>query len=413
MPSYNFEAQDANGTKTSAKRESTSSSALARELRAEGLVPLSIKESDSDSAGKESSASAKAKKGKKRSGKIQTTEIILFSHQMRSLMRAGISVVHAIRGLSESQSNPEMAEVLKGLTSHLESGLDFATSLGRYPNTFSNLYVSVVHLGENTGRLDEAFGQIAHYLELEVETGKRIKSATRYPMFVIGAIGIALVIMNIFVIPTFAEVFQKFDAALPWQTQLLINVSNFFVNYWWLLLGIGILGYVFIKHQLAQPKGRYLWDRLKLKTPIIGSIFERIILCRFCQTFAIVSRSGLPVNTSLHIIARVLGNQFMANKVLTMREGVERGVSILQTARESQMFTPTVLQMISVGEETGEMSELLEQAAGFYEEEVDYQLKGMTDAIEPILIIAIGGMVLVLALGVFLPLWDLSGVANR
>lgn len=407
MATYIFEGQSANGQKLSGQREGASSSAIVRELRSEGIIPLSISEQDS------AQISVKKPKEKKGTGKIRATEIILFSHQMRSLMKAGISVVHAIRGLSESQSNPEMETVLKGLTSQLEAGLDFATSLGRYPNVFSNLYVSVIHLGENTGRLDEAFGQIAHYLELEEETSKRIKSATRYPMFVIGAIGIALVIMNMFVIPTFAEVFQKFDAELPWQTQLLIGVSDFFVDYWWLLLLAGTAGYFFGKHYLAKPEGRYWWDRAKLKTPIVGSIFERIILCRFCQTFAIVSRSGLPVNTSLHIIARVLGNEYFASKVLTMREGVERGVSILQTARESQMFTPTVLQMISVGEETGAMSELLEQAAGFYEEEVDYQLKGMTDAIEPILIIAIAGMVLVLALGVFLPLWDLSGVANR
>lgn len=412
MPNYHFEAQDSAGKKSAGQRESSSTAALARELRSEGMLPITIAAQDSKGSG-ESMEKNQPHKRKVRSTKIRPTEIILFSHQMRSLMKAGISVVHAIRGLSESQSNPALGEILKGLTAQLESGIDFATSLGRYPEAFSNLYVSVIHLGENTGRLDEAFAQIAHYLELEVETNKRIKSATRYPTFVIGAIGIALVIMNIFVIPTFAEVFQKFDAELPWQTQLLIGISNFFVDYWWLMLALGIGGYLLAKNQVSKPEGRYWWDRIKLKTPIIGSIFERIILGRFCQTFAIVSRSGLPVNTSLHIIARVLGNEYLASKVLTMREGVERGVSILQTARESQMFTATVLQMISVGEETGEMSELLEQAAGFYEEEVDYQLKGMTDAIEPILIIAIAGMVLVLALGVFLPLWDLSGVANR
>ena len=232
-------------------------------------------------------------------------------------------------------------------------------------------------------------------------------------MFVVGTIGIALVIMNIFVIPTFAEVFQKFDAELPWQTQVLIGVSDFFNDYWMHMLVAAIGAHFFTRRFLATPQGRLTWDRWKLKTPIVGSIFERIILTRFCHTFAIVSRSGLPINNSLQIIARVLGNEYLAKKVRTMRDGVERGVSIYQTARESQMFTPTVLQMISVGEETGAMSELLEQAAGFYEEEVDYQLKGMTDAIEPILIIAIAGMVLVLALGVFLPLWDLSGVANR
>ena len=406
MAVYHFSGQDAAGVKITGQRESQSSAALARDLRSEGLIPLNIDESTATDADT-------TKKRPKRRAKIRSTEIILFSHQMRSLMKAGISIVHAIRGLAQSQSNPAMGDILNGLTSQLESGLDFATSLGQYPEAFSDLYVSVIHLGENTGQLDEAFGQIAHYLELEEETNKRIKAATRYPMFVIGAIAIALVIMNIFVIPTFADVFKKFDAELPWQTQLLIGVSDFFVDYWWLLLFVGLSSYFLGKRYLEKPEGRYRWDRLKLKTPIVGSIFERIVLGRFCQTFAIVSRSGLPVNTSLHIIARVLGNQFLAKKVLTMREGVERGVSILQTARESQMFTPTVLQMISVGEETGAMSELLEQAAGFYEEEVDYQLKGMTDAIEPILIFAIAGMVLILALGVFLPLWDLSGVANR
>ena len=407
MAVFDYAVQDATGGKLSGQRESLSASALARDLRSEGLIPLSIKELARPAT------SARLPKQNPKGKKIRNTEVILFSHQMRSLMKAGISVVHAIRGLADSQSNPTMGEVLTGLTQQLESGLDFATSLGRYPDVFSDLYVSVIHLGENTGRLDEAFGQIAHYLELEEETSKRIKSATRYPMFVIVAIAIAIVIMNMFVIPTFAEVFRKFDAELPWQTQLLINVSNFFVDYWWLLTFIGVGGYLIGRKHLEKPQGRYQWDKLKLKIPIVGSIFERIVLGRFCQTFAIVSRSGLPVNTSLHIIARVLDNEYMARKVLTMRDGVERGVSILQTARESAMFSPTVLQMISVGEETGAMSDLLEQAAGFYEEEVDYQLKGMTDAIEPLLIIAIAGMVLILALGVFLPLWDLSGVANR
>lgn len=406
MASYSFTGRSQDGTSITGQRETSSAGALARELRAEGVLPVKIEEVNVQSAAQPKNKAVKRTK-------IRPNELILFSHQMRTLMKAGISVVHAIRGLADSQSNPEMGDILKGLTTQLESGMDFASSLGRYPDTFSNLYVSVIHLGENTGRLDEAFGQIAHYLELEEETSKRIKSATRYPMFVIGAIGIAMVIMNIFVIPTFAEVFKKFDAELPWQTQILINVSNFFVDYWWLMLLVGTASYYIGRQYLSKPEGRYWWDRVKLKTPIVGGIFERIVLGRFCQTFAIVSRAGLPVNTSLHIIARVLGNEFLARKVLTMREGVERGVSVLQTARESQMFTPTVLQMISVGEETGAMSELLEQAAGFYEEEVDYSLKGMTDAIEPILIIAIAGMVLVLALGVFLPLWDLSGVAKR
>ena len=188
-------------------------------------------------------------------------------------------------------------------------------------------------MGENTGRLDEAFKQIAGYMEMERETKNGIKTATRYPMFVLGAISIAIVILNIFVIPA----------------------------------------------------------------------------------FAMISKAGVPITQGLHVISRAIGNEYMAKQVSTMRHGIERGSGIAQTARESGMFTPVVLQMMEVGEETGSIDELMEQAAGFYEEEVDYELKGLTDAVEPILIIAIGMMVLVLvlALGVFLPLWDFASVANK
>lgn len=412
MPLFTYQVVTASGTKSDGRRDAPSSSALARELRADGLVPVSITEAK-DFASEPAAAGDRKPLLTFGQPKVSLDEIILFSHQMYSLTKAGISVVRAIRGLSESQKNPRMAQVLAATSTNLESGTDLATAFGRYPDIFSELFLSVIHVGENTGRLDMAFRQIARYLETERETRKRIKSATRYPMFVLGAISIAMVIMNIFVIPAFAGVFAKFNAELPWQTQVLMNVSAFFVNYWWALL-FAIVVLVFgVRRYLAQPAGRLRWDRAKLTLPLLGSIFERINLSRFCQTFAMVSRAGLPINQSLSVIARVIGNTYMSAKVLKMREGVERGSGVLQTARESNMFTPVVLQMIAVGEETGAMDDLLEQAAGFYEEEVDYQLKGLTDAIEPILIIAIAGMVLVLALGVFLPLWDLSGVANK
>lgn len=413
MPLFDFQVVSAAGVKSGGRREANSTGALAAELRRDGLIPVAIVEA----AELASSAGGAADSGIGLSlfgpSKVTLDEVILFSHQMYSLTKAGISVVRAIRGLSESQKNPRLADILAQTSAALESGTDLATAFGRYPDVFSELFLSVIHVGENTGRLDAAFRQIARYLETERETRKRIKSATRYPIFVLSAISIALVIMNIFVIPAFAGVFAKFNAELPWQTQLLMSVSAFFVNYWWLLL-LGLVGAVFgTRRYLASPDGRMHWDRVKLRLPLLGGIFERINLSRFCQTFAMVSRAGLPINQSLTVIARVIGNTYLSAKVLKMREGVERGSGILQTAQESQMFTPVVLQMIGVGEETGAMDELLEQAAGFYEEEVDYQLKGLTDAIEPILIVAIAGMVLVLALGVFLPLWDLSSVANK
>jgi MSHA biogenesis protein MshG len=404
MTRFSYQARDANGRALAGHVEAASAAVVAAQLSEIGAIPLTI-------------APAEAQKNPVVLPWLKSTvkidELIIFSHQMATLAKAGISVVRAVRGLAESARNPRLASVLEDVAGDLEGGVDFATSLKRHGDVFSDLYASVIHVGENTGRLDEAFRRIAQYLELERETVKRLKSATRYPSFVLIAIGVAIAILNVFVIPAFANVFAKFHAQLPWQTQVILAISQFTVAYWPHLLITAVGTAYGIKRWVDTDSGRHAWDRFKLRLPIIGSIFERINLARFCQTFAMVMRAGLPVTQGLTIVASAIGNEYMARLVLGMRAGIERGESITKTAGVSGMFTPVVMQMIAVGEETGSIEELLAQSAGFYEEEVDYSLKTLTDAIEPILIIAIGAMVLVLALGVFLPLWDLSSVAHR
>jgi MSHA biogenesis protein MshG len=407
MPRFAFRARDADGQPVSGQREAVDAVSLARELATAGLVPVAI---TADATREAPAAPGDFRPWQRR---ISLDELILLSHQLASLTRAGVSVVRALRGLAESQRNPRLQTVLSDIAGSLEAGSDVATALRRYPRVFSELYASVIHVGENTGRLDQAFRQIARYLEMERDTRKRIRAATRYPLFVVATIAIAIGILNVFVIPAFARVFEKFHAELPWQTRVLVAVSDFTVAWWPLLLVGGFATWVAARQYLRTPAGRLAWDRAKLKLPLVGGIFERINLSRFCQTFAMVSRAGVPVTQGLVVIARAIGNEHMAERVNGMRHGIERGASITVTARDSGLFTPVVLQMLAVGEETGALDELLEQAAGFYAEEVDYQLKALTDAIEPVLVIAIGAMVLVLALGVFLPLWDLSAVANR
>ena len=404
MARFTYQARDANGRSMRGHIEAATPAAVATQLAEIGAIPLTIAEARAE-------AVALTLPWLKQSVKID--ELIIFSHQMATLSKAGISVVRAVRGLSESSRNPRLAAILAEVAADLEGGLDFATSLKRHGDVFSNLYASVIHVGENTGRLDEAFRRIAQYLELERETVKRLKSATRYPSFVLIAIGVAITILNAFVIPAFAKVFDKFHAELPWQTRLILGISEFFVAYWPYLLAFALAAVFGVKRWIDTSDGRHAWDRAKLRLPIVGSIFERINLARFCQTFAMVIRSGLPVTQGLTVVAGAIGNEYMSRLVLAMRAGIERGESITATAGASGMFTPVVMQMIAVGEETGSIDELLAQSAGFYEDEVDYALKTLTDAIEPILIVAIGAMVLVLALGVFLPLWDLSSVAHR
>ena len=405
MTRFSYQARDANGRPFNGHVEAASATVVAEQLSESGAIPLAIAAVQAERAPALALSWFKPK--------VKIDELIIFSHQMATLAKAGISVVRAVRGLSESARNPRLGVVLEAVATDLEGGVDFATSLKRHGDVFSNLYASVIHVGENTGRLDEAFRRIAKYLELERETIKRLKSATRYPSFVLIAIGVAITILNMFVIPAFADVFAKFHAQLPWQTRVILVISQFSVAYWPYLLTI-VSGSVYgIVRWIDTVEGRHAWDRFKLRLPIIGPIFERINLARFCQTFAMVMKSGLPVTQGLTVVANAIGNEYMARLVLGMRAGIERGESITTTAGASGMFTPVVMQMIAVGEETGSIDDLLVQSAGFYEEEVDYSLKTLTDAIEPILIIAIGAMVLVLALGVFLPLWDLSSVAHR
>ncbi|MFN3236778.1 MAG: type II secretion system F family protein [Pseudomonadales bacterium] len=344
--------------------------------------------------------------------KVHLEDLILFSRQMYSLSKAGIPMIRALSGLADSTVNTTLAKIILEIQADLESGQALSRAMARQ-KVFSELYVAIIHVGENTGRLDEAFAQIAEYLELERETIKRIKSATRYPTFVIAAMGIGLLIINVFVIPAFSGVFEKLGADLPWQTQVLVGLSNFMLNYWYLLLFVTLGAVTVIRLWLATPEGLMTWHRWKLKLPVIGSLFERIHLGRFCRSFAMILRSGLPIVQGLNTVSEAVGNDHMAKLIRDMRGYIERGGSFLQSASQSGLFTPLVLQMISVGEETGAMDEMLAEAADFYEQEVDYDLKSLADAIEPILIIGIGAMILVLALGVFLPLWDLSSAAAK
>ena len=224
--------------------------------------------------------------------------------------------------------------------------------------------------------------------------------------------GVALAVINLFVIPAFAKVFEQFKAELPWATRVLIGTSQFFQDYWWLLLILlagGLYGFL---RWTKTEQGALHWDRLKLRLPIVGGIFERIALARFTRTFAMMYRAGVPLLQTLSINSASVGNRHIGQAVLAMREGIERGEALTRTAAASGLFTPLVLQMMAVGEETGALDDLFVEVADFYEQEVDYDLKQLADAIEPILIVAMGVLVLILALGVFLPMWELGSAAR-
>lgn len=409
MPLFRYKARSARGDLLEGTLEAGSAQAVATQLLNSGVTPVSIVQPASGS-----SPLAPLRGLARLGSRPGLDDLILFSRQMYALMKSGIPIVRGMQGLTQSSRNPAMARVLNDVTENLESGRELSNALGHHPEVFPSIILSTVRVGENTGRLDEAFLQISQYLEAEKDTRQRVKSALRYPTLVIVAIAVAVGIVNALVVPAFAEVFERSNVALPLPTRILIAVSDFFAVHWPVLAGVLIVALFGFKGWARTDRGRYRWDKWKLRLPVFGDIVHRATLARFARAFALASRAGVPIVQTLTVVSRALDNEYVGDRVLEMRNGIERGDSLTRTATATGLFTPLVLQMLAVGEETGAVEEMLEEVAGFYEREVDYDLKNLSAAVEPVLIVAVGALVLLLALGVFLPMWDLSsGVGLR
>ena len=339
--------------------------------------------------------------------RVGLNELIIFVRQMHSLTKAGIPVLRAIEGLAEHASNKTLRAALLDITDQLERGRSIAKAMDDHKRVFPRLVIAIVHVGENTGQLEQSFEQLVTYLEGEEETRKRIKSATRYPMFVLITLFIAIVALNILVVPTFASMFENFQVELPLSTRLLIGSSAAFTNYWWAMLAAIVALVVAVRTWLKTEAARERWDFWKLKLPVVGSIIERSMLARFNRSFAVMLRAGVPLTQALSLVAEAVDNAYMAARIKQMRRSVESGETLYRVSRASELFTPLVLQMIAVGEETGSLEDSLFDSAGYYEREVDYDLKNLTSKLEPILVVFVAGIVLVLALGIFQPMWNM------
>jgi MSHA biogenesis protein MshG len=345
-------------------------------------------------------------------GKPSTEDLVLFSRQMYTVTKSGIPLLRGLRGLAASTHNAVLREALEDVLASLEAGRDLATSFARHPKIFPPLYISIVKVGEATGTLEASFQRLAEYLKQEYETQARVKAAMRYPIIVTIVIAIAIGVLTTFVIPKFAPLFRVLGDNIPLPTRIIIGASDFARAYWQVVLGSITALILITRHYLGTEAGLYRWHRFKLRIPVLGKLFHEAILARISRSLAISLNAGMPMLQTLHIIARSAGNEYMAERVLRLRDAVERGEPLSRAAASVGMFPPLVLQMMSVGEETGEVADLLDEVADFYEREVDYALKNLSAAIEPILIVFVGGMVLTLALGIFLPLWEMIGHAT-
>ncbi len=408
MANFSYRGRSSGGGLVNGSLEAMSASAVADQLLLQGITPLEIKPAprQEDGGGLKFNLTLFAEK-------VRHVDVLLFSRQIYTLLKAGVPIMRALAGLQESSSNGAMKRLLQEVRESLDSGRELSASLARHSTVFPPFYLSMVRVGEMTGRLEEIFLRLFYHLDFEQFMRNQVKSALRYPSFVVAAMAIAIVVVNIWVIPAFAQVFKGFNAKLPFMTQLLINFSDFMVADWPYLLA-GLIGAIFaFRAWVATPMGRYLWDRTKLRVPIAGKIVEKATLARFSRSFALAVRSGVPVVQAMSVVAQTVDNVFIADKIEKMREGVERGESVLRTAISARVFTPIVLQMVAVGEESGALDDMMEEVADMYQREVEYELKNLSQQIEPILIVALGILVLVLALGIFLPIWDLGKVAFK
>ena len=406
VPRYAYRARNARGQSMEGMVEGPSDAAVAEQLAGDGLIPVEIR----PAGGGVRSLSAPLRLPARRPS---SAEITLLARQLYALTRAGVPIIRGLNQLADSTRNERLASTLREVVDDLESGRDLAGAMARHPDIFSPLFVSMVQVGEASGRLEEALLRVFRYLERERRTVNLIRTALRYPTFVVVAIAVAIFILMAYVIPVFAQVFERFDLDLPLATRIIIGVSNVVAAWWWLLLGLAGGAWFGFRHWTRRDDGRLWWDRQRLRFPVIGDIVLRASLSRFARAFAMASRSGVPLLQALNVVSRTADNAYIAGKILGMREGIERGETIARTAAASRVFTPLVVQMIAVGEETGQVDDMLDEVAEFYETEVDYDVRRLGETIQPVLVVAVGVIVFVLALGVFLPMWDLTQIAGR
>jgi len=408
VPYFSYKARDARGELLQGVMEGVDSGAVANQLASAGATPVQITLTRGGAAPKTQESGGLMRLFAR---PVTSMDVQLFSRQIYTLLKSGVPIMRGLAGLQESAINPSFGAVIKVLRESLDAGRELSVAMRRHPKVFSEFYLSMVRVGEMTGRLEEVFLRLFDHMEFEREMRARVKSATRYPIFVITAMVIAIVIVNIFVIPQFVKVFESFHAELPLMTRLLIASSAFMVDYWMQLAVVTGGTIVGLRAWIGTSAGRYRWDRFKLKFPIAGKIIQKATLARFARSFSLSSRSGVPIVQALTVVSQTVDNTFLGRRVERMRDSVERGDSILRTAVASKVFTPVVIQMIAVGEESGSLDELMDEIAQMYEREVDYELKTLAAQIEPILITFLGLLVLVLALGIFVPIWDLGKVA--
>jgi MSHA biogenesis protein MshG len=401
MAVFSYKGRSAAGELIEGRQDADTAEQIAVRLFGAGITPIDI------GLARERESSLTQLWTSLGGGKPRTVDLIMFSRQMYTITKAGVPLLRGLKGLQSSTHNTVLREALADVLSSLEAGRDLGSGFARHPHIFPDMFVAMVRVGEESGTLDTAFLRLCDYLALEQDVHDRVQSAIRYPLMVVAAVIVSIGVISVKVIPAFAPIFRVLGDKIPMPTRIIMGVSSLTAHYWWLMLLTAAGAFFTARAYVATDAGRYAWHRAKLRLPVIGHLMHEAILARVTRSLSICLSAGIPALPAFATIARTTGNDYISEGILRLRDTVERGESISRAATAVSMFPPLVIQMIAVGEETGELSALLGEVADHYQRDVDYQLKNLSSVIEPLLIVAVGGVVCVLALGVFLPMWDM------
>jgi type II secretory pathway component PulF len=346
-------------------------------------------------------------------GKVPQNDIILFSRQLATLFGAGVPLTRALFTLESQANSSAFMQVIRSVREEVEGGATFASALAKHPEVFPEIYTNMVEAGEAGGVLDEVLDRLATMFERNADNASKVKSATLYPKIVLGAIVAAVIVLMNFVIPKFSKLYASFDVQLPLPTRVLVFISDAFLAYWYMAVLLAVAAYIAIKLYLSTESGRLLKDRLILRIPVFGPLILKSVLSRFSRVLSSMYRSGLPILQSLDIVSRAVENRAVAEEIKMIEAEVRAGRNLSEPMTGSRYFQAMVVQMVSVGEETGNLDEMLDKVAEYHDREVEATIRNLTTLLEPILLSFIFGLVLFLALAIFLPMWDILKIVRR
>jgi type IV pilus assembly protein PilC len=395
MPVFVWEGKLANGSVKRGESEADSKAAVQLLLKRQKMTAVKVK--------------AKPKEiNLFGSQKIKTKEVVIFTRQFATMINAGLPLVQCLEIHSSQQQNATFKKMLAQIKSDVEGGSTFADALSKHPKVFDNLFVNLVAAGEIGGVLDTVLLRLAVYMEKAEALKRKVKGAMTYPIIVLSvAFGVVAVLM-IFVIPTFKDMFEQFGSALPAPTQMVVSMSAFFRNYWYVMIGLIILMVIGFKVTASNEKGRYYLDSFALKLPVFGPLIRKVAVAKFTRTLGTMISSGVPIMDGLDITSRTAGNVIIEKAIKSVRSAISEGQSMAEPLGASGIFPGMVVQMISVGEATGAMDQMLSKIADFYDEEVDAAVEALTSALEPMLMVFLGGVIGFVVVAMYLPIFRMA-----